>query len=655
MAALATLSVDLTAKLAQFEGDMGKAARASEKASADIVRSFGQIKAVMGALTAGITFHSIIELGRATINSVDALNDLKDATGASIENISALEDIAARTGTKFEGVQTSLIKFNAALKDAKPNSDAEAAFKALNLNIAELQALDPADALLKTAMAMSGFADDGNKARLTQELFGKSLKEVAPFLKDLAEKGQLVATVTTDQAEAAERFNKQLFEVEKNSQDAKRALLETLLPALSQIVAQFTVGTKTAGGFFAAILNLGTTNPFNSLSENVEKYRDQIAELEADKARYLRSNSDTRAIDEALVMARKRLAYFTELRQLQNNLLPSNNDQSAAEARRLGLQVARPSVGVVKAVKPAKPEKPDTDTTNKDLQSYVESLEKASMANQQLTEVERARYFLENKGAGANEPQRELILSLAERIDKEKELTEILKQKREAATADGDAVAKANEQYQATLKRLIDATPAAKLEAQRADVQLLTDELEAGRLSEAQYLEAVSARLDLTSEKVTHTKSAAEELGLTFSSAFEDAVLGGKELSDVLDGLMKDIARIALRKTITEPIGNFISGAVTSSLGSLFSFDGGGYTGPGSRVGGMDGRGGFMAMLHPNETVVDHTKGQSAGGGQTIINNFTVGDVASVSMVRQALAASQRQMMGAMQRSQVYA
>lgn len=44
------------------------------------------------------------------------------------------------------------------------------------------------------------------------------------------------------------------------------------------------------------------------------------------------------------------------------------------------------------------------------------------------------------------------------------------------------------------------------------------------------------------------------------------------------------------------------------------SYDGGGYTGPGSRSGGLDGKGGFMAMLHPQETVVDHTKGQGVGG-----------------------------------------
>jgi uncharacterized protein YidB (DUF937 family) len=38
------------------------------------------------------------------------------------------------------------------------------------------------------------------------------------------------------------------------------------------------------------------------------------------------------------------------------------------------------------------------------------------------------------------------------------------------------------------------------------------------------------------------------------------------------------------------------------------SFEGGGFTGDGPRSGGLDGRGGFMAMLHPNETIIDHTR-----------------------------------------------
>lgn len=52
---------------------------------------------------------------------------------------------------------------------------------------------------------------------------------------------------------------------------------------------------------------------------------------------------------------------------------------------------------------------------------------------------------------------------------------------------------------------------------------------------------------------------------------------------------------------------------------AVASFEGGGFTGRGARSGGLDGRGGFLSLLHPNETIVDHTKGQ--GQGITIINN----------------------------------
>ena len=49
------------------------------------------------------------------------------------------------------------------------------------------------------------------------------------------------------------------------------------------------------------------------------------------------------------------------------------------------------------------------------------------------------------------------------------------------------------------------------------------------------------------------------------------------------------------------------------------SFEGGGYTGNAPRSGGLDGRGGFPAILHPRETVVDHTR-TAAGSGAPQIN-----------------------------------
>lgn len=70
---------------------------------------------------------------------------------------------------------------------------------------------------------------------------------------------------------------------------------------------------------------------------------------------------------------------------------------------------------------------------------------------------------------------------------------------------------------------------------------------------------------------------------------------------------------------------------------TLASFEGGGHVGGRSRSGGMDNKGGVLAMLHPNESVIDHTKGQS--GGITIVNNIDAGGAgADVDMkIRQAV------------------
>jgi tape measure domain-containing protein len=58
------------------------------------------------------------------------------------------------------------------------------------------------------------------------------------------------------------------------------------------------------------------------------------------------------------------------------------------------------------------------------------------------------------------------------------------------------------------------------------------------------------------------------------------------------------------------------------------SFEGGGYTGNAPRSGGLDGRGGFMAVLHPRETVIDHTRTSTSGGGvPNITIPITVGQV----------------------------
>lgn len=232
-----------------------------------------RMSGALGLFASGAVVGAVATMVRQVTNGVDKFNDLKDATGASIENLSGLEDVALRTGTSFDTMGTALIKFNSALKDEDgKNSNV---FKALGLDMAALKALDPAVALQEVAKAMAGFADDGNKARAAQVLFGKSLREVAPFLKDLAEAGQLNAKVTAQQAEEAEKFNKRIFELQKNVLDLSRTVAGAAVNSMDALIARFNLGQKEGESFLTTLLKitsplaqmLGLSGPKNGYTE----------------------------------------------------------------------------------------------------------------------------------------------------------------------------------------------------------------------------------------------------------------------------------------------------------------------------------------------------------------------------------------------------
>jgi hypothetical protein len=581
---------------------------------------------VLGSIGVGLSAGALAGLVKGINDGVDALNDLKDASGASIENISALEDVAARTGTSFDTVGAALIKFNGILKDARPGSQAEAALNALNLSVKELQQLDPAEALRQTAVALAGFADDANKARLTQELFGKSLRAVAPFLTDLAKQGELVATVTSRQAEEAEKFNLELFRLGKNAEDAKRALVGPLVEGLNQVIKAFREGSKQGDGFFATLFR-------NS----------EIGNL----GRFVRT---TTGIGQANPVPKFLLDY----------------NESDAERMRLARQSERRSVGALpdaasrgtsRVVRTAQDSLQPATT---DLDRYLESLTRTLEAQQELTAVQTAQARISEAGAqGFSEAQRTRILAIAAEIDKQKELKSILEQAnveqeeririgRQAAIDQGVD----NSERSDRLKSLLSNTDEERFSRIREDVALLAEEFTAGRLAGGveQYIQAVQNAVGQTGEAVEKTKSAVDELNLSFASAFEDAIVGGKSFQDVLKGIGQDILRLSIRRAITEPLGGFL----TSALGGLLSFDGGGYTGSGARAGGLDGKGGFLSLLHPRETVIDHTKGGTAGGTVNLYLTQNNGALVTPQELARNNEQLVRQIQGGLLRSQQY-
>lgn len=101
------------------------------------------------------------------------------------------------------------------------------------------------------------------------------------------------------------------------------------------------------------------------------------------------------------------------------------------------------------------------------------------------------------------------------------------------------------------------------------DMQMLDTALTRNAITEKQFTDAVEAstlalgrQIEEVQRRGTNTDALGRELGMTFSSAFEDAIVKGKSFSEVLKGIEQDIARIIIRQAVTAPLSSAISGAV---------------------------------------------------------------------------------------------
>jgi len=238
---------------------------------------------IAASLASGLSIGALASLTRTAIDGLDALNDMAEAVGSTVENLSGLEDIALRTGTSVETLGSAMVRMNKALSDASRTKEVGEAFKALGLDVEKLKSLDPAEAFLQLASALDRFADDGNKARIVQELFGKSLLAINPLLKDAAAAGKLNATVTKEQAVAAAKFNDELDSMKKNVLDVSRNLAGPLVSAINQTIEAFRQGAKEGKGFFETLrdeqlklLGFGGKNPILELQNRIAQLDDAL-------------------------------------------------------------------------------------------------------------------------------------------------------------------------------------------------------------------------------------------------------------------------------------------------------------------------------------------------------------------------------------------
>jgi hypothetical protein len=657
-----SIVVELLAKTGSFDTDIDRSTKATEKRMREMQRTVDTVGAAVGLALAGAAT-AAVAFGRHIIDGIDALNDVADATGAAVEKISALEDIGARTGTSMETITAGMVKFNGVLKDLDPKSAAADVFRKLGLDAERLKQMDPADALLATARAFQGFEADGTRARNMQELFGKSTAKFAAYMKDLAEKTELVGTVSAQQAQEVEDFNKQLFQMQKNSTDAARAFVSDLIPGINA-AAQ----AMRESGLGAGIQALFTGTDAHKANVEIAEVTGQILELQntIDKTKAQVAGGGLTG----WLAGAKLPTYTKELDDLNARLRAAQallTVQTPGFLSTPGLPPAPKMAAGTKTVTGPKGKDPDAD-----FRAYLKNLQEQIQKVDQLTVSEKLLDDIRRGSLTVSPAQEKQLSTLAALVDKDKQRKEVMEATRAAFVAGNDTYLSGLAEEKRRIDEMLASGPAAQLEKQRADMALLAAEFQkfidtAGQygISQAQYLDAVTGSLNLTAQGAEHfnlqltgTQNLLMDIGSSGMRAFEDLALHGGKFGDVMKRLLEDVASMIFQLTVAKPLMDQLRGAIGGgvsppnpdagfSWGNLFSSAAQAFAGGGSapaRAGGgpVSANQPYMIGERGPEMFVPRTAGSvvpnsalGAGGGSITIVNPPGTRVDSVSEQRQ--------------------
>lgn len=538
-----------------------------------------------------------IGLYKQQIGLADSMDEMSTRMGMSIKDLSAWKAAADMNGTSLEAMASGTRML------AKHMTEHGEALRKAGIDTKDTnKAFDQLSDLFK------GMTDPVARLDLATRLFGRGLgQQLLPVLV-MGSEGMVEIRETTD------RYGEALTRLSPESQklndtlylmgvEFKRAAAEgvfplvkgfndEMLPALREVSKEGSL-LKTMWVGFGGAMKIGFADPWNqtllgakaTLQQFMADVETMLAKITFGKVSELHLRESQRMAEAAKKTLAEAAGYAPKPHGVAPLLaLPGENTDGEALALAASLRNSgRGGTGGKAAKTP--------------LQRMIELGEK------NLRESKQKEYQAadDDEEARLGAPKREMeSLRL---LDKE-----------------ADAIEKLRQKYVAM------ADPLQQYRVQLGEINLLREK---GVLSTEQAIEAewaVNEAMDKafdtmknTGEAMKENSSFARDMGLSMTSAFENAVIGGQKASDVIRGLGQDIGRIMMRKAVTEPLGNAVSGFIKNiDFGNLFKAEGGPVMGGQSYIVGERGPEWFTpassGTITPNH--------QLAAGGTT--NHFTV-------------------------------
>lgn len=516
LGALGDLVLALSADTARFQSDLGRAHRQAEKFGREVGIVMGKVAGAIFALGGSAGFGALV---KGQIDAADEAGKMAQKIGIGVEALSAYMIAARLADVSNDQLKTGFQQLAKNQADfVNGTGEAANAFGALGITQAQVKALNGDTAALFELVVgkLSKFADGANKTALAIKIFGRSGAELIPLINDLentrGEAAKLNAIIDKDTAAAAERFNDNLTRLGVVVQSLGMGVAKTLLPALEKVTARMVEGARSGEPWLAflreelrLVLAIAEKMPYIGPAA-----RAVGAALDSSTKSAKGFQADIRAIDNALSKPPGPL-----LRDLKKEL------EDAAK----GAQAFRKALS----------------------EPVVDSAEETQRAAEELV-------YTWDEAGNRVEMTRDQYAKLTEQVD-----------------GMADAINRAHDDAMATIEAdkeivkqqgLVNASfvESAQLSQEAADSMVYTWDAAGNRI------EMTREAFDELAAQQQKNIDFGKTLGFTFTSAFEDAVLKGGDLRDILKGLEQDIARIILRKAVSEPLANAIGGAVAAAM-----------------------------------------------------------------------------------------
>lgn len=577
----AAITVDLNAKIANFETELKRATGTLDRFGRRGNAVSAGLKSAFAGLAAGLSVGALAAFAKSSIDSADALNDMSQRLGVSVKDLASFQLAAEQSGTSLEGVGAGIARLTRSIGEAEGGNEKIAK----TLKDLGVSARDPKEAFFQLADAVQRIDDPATRAALLTQVLGKSYQDLIPLLSQGSEElrksaaeSENFATAMARLAPNADKLNDQLALLKINAAGAAGSILSELVPSLSEYLGALNeIVNRGSLADKALFFGLGhipeeVANKVGNLTDRINLYQAKIRELQ-----------------DAGKDASKEIATLNTL--LEKKVVELNKPPK-------------------RAVAPSTPEPAKASTKPKSAAEPIDVFGNQSY----ITKDKAVAAFIRDEQEAINSLNR-------------------------AMYQDGVQAAEA---YQNRLSALLADTDVAKIEKYLSDIDFLNQAFFDGEIDAERYAQAMENLTGKTSavgEEVKKADSMANDLGLTFASAFEDAIVGGKGLSDVLKGLEQDMLRLMTRKLVTEPLADMGTSFIKSfDWTSLFSpnASGGVYSAPslsaysGKIVSsptvfpfasgiGLMGEAGAEAIM-PLKRGADGKLGVSGGGSNVVVN-----------------------------------